>query len=45
VIKVLAIWRELSWYEVFRQGKDTMDASNESLNDSANAQASDAVPE
>ena len=31
VIKVLAIWRELSWYEVFRQGKDTLDASKEPL--------------
>ena len=33
VIKVLAIWRELSWYEVFRQGKDTLDASKEPLSD------------
>ena len=44
VIKVLAIWRELSWYEVFRRGKDTLDASKESLNDSANAQVPNAVP-
>ena len=44
VIKVLAIWRELSWYEVFRRGKDTLDASKESLNDSANAQVPTAVP-
>ena len=44
VIKVLAIWRELSWYEVFRQGKDTLDASKEPLNDSANVQWSGAVP-
>jgi hypothetical protein len=44
VIKVLAIWRELSWYEVFRQGKDTLDASKEPLNDSANVQGSGAVP-
>lgn len=43
VIKVLAIWRELSWYEVFRQGKDTLDASKEPLNDSADAQGSGAV--
>ena len=33
VIKVLAIWRELSWYEVFRRGKDTLDASKAPLND------------
>jgi hypothetical protein len=44
VIKVLAIWRELSWYEVFRQGKDTLDASKEPLSDLANAQVSAAVP-
>ena len=44
VIKVLAIWRELSWYEVFRLGKDTLDASREPLNNSANAQVSGAVP-
>ena len=44
VIKVLAIWRELSWYEVFRQGKDTLDASKEPLNDSANVQGSSAAP-
>ena len=44
MIKVLAIWRELSWYEVFRRGKDTLDASKESLNDSANAQVPTAVP-
>ena len=25
VIKVLAIWRELSWYELFIQGKTLMD--------------------
>ncbi len=37
VIKVLAIWRELSWYEVFRQGKDTLDASKAPLDDSAKA--------
>ena len=44
VIKVLAIWRELSWYEVFRQGKDTLDASKAPLHDSAKAQESPAVP-
>ena len=44
VIKVLAIWRELSWYEVFRQGKDRLDASKEPLTDSANAQSSGALP-
>ena len=27
VIKVLAIWRELSWYELFIEGQDLMDAS------------------
>jgi hypothetical protein len=44
VIKVLAIWRELSWYEVFRQGKDTLNASKAPLHDSAKAQESPAVP-
>jgi hypothetical protein len=27
VIKVLAIWRELSWYELFIEGQNLMDAS------------------
>jgi hypothetical protein len=27
VIKVLAIWRELSWYELFIEGQKLMDAS------------------
>ena len=39
VIKVLAIWRELSWYEVFRQGKDTLDASKEPLSSNCERRA------
>ena len=27
VIKVLAIWRELSWYELFTEGQERMNAS------------------
>ena len=27
VIKVLAIWRELSWYELFTEGQELMNAS------------------
>jgi hypothetical protein len=27
VIKVLAIWRELSWYELFIEGQELMNAS------------------
>jgi hypothetical protein len=27
VIKVLAIWRELSWYELFTEGQELMNTS------------------
>ena len=27
IIKVLAIWRELSWYELYIEGQDLMNAS------------------
>ena len=30
VIKVIALWRELSWYEVFARGKSAVSASEAS---------------